>query len=61
MNRILEKLFPKLFADIWNAGYEAGLTDGFENASVVAAHNDLFILPEKAKEGKIVSLTGGTA
>ncbi len=33
----------------------------FENASVVAHYNDVFIVPEGAGKGKTMSLTGGNA
>ena len=61
MKHILQKLFPKTCDSIWNDGYEDGLTDGFENASVVAHYNDVFVVPESARKGSTFSLTGGNA
>ena len=58
---VVEILCAGTATEIWQDGYDRGLTDGFENATVVAAQADLFILPERVKEGKIVSLTGGNA
>ena len=61
MKHILQKLFPKTCDSIWQDGYDAGLTDGFEHASVVAHYNDVFILPKGVGDGKVIIQTGGNA
>lgn len=61
MIRILKKLFPKTCESLWLEGYEDGLQDGFENAKVVAAWDDVFILPHRVSNKSWVSLTGGNA
>ena len=61
MKTILQKLFPKTCEAIWAEGYDHGLKDGFENAEIGLAWEDVLIEPHEVSGTAWFNRTEGNA